>query len=90
MRYFEIGFGYKDDELFGTGDYEEPYSMAIKATFYPNFKEVEKFIKEDLQKMGYTGVNSITEIEEWEVHKFFDDDNFDNWPVLTKEEGESR
>ena len=31
----------------------------------------------------YTGINSITEIEEWEVHKFFDDSNIDNWKVLT-------
>lgn len=84
IRYFELGLGYKDDELFGTGDYDEPYSMTIKADYYPNFKEAEEFIKEDMQRMGYTGINSITEIEEWEVHKFFDDSNIDNWKVLTK------
>ena len=84
IRYFELGLGYKDDELFGTGDYDELYSMVIKADYYPDFKEAEEFIKEDMQRMGYTGINSITEIEEWEVHEFFDDSNIDNWKVLTK------
>ncbi len=81
IRYFEIGFGYKEDEFFRTGDYIEDYHMAIKADHYPSFEEVEEFVKGDMGE--YTGVNSITEIEEWEVHKFFDDDNVDNWKVLT-------
>lgn len=82
IRYFELGFGYKEDEGFRTGDYEEVYSIAIKADHYPNFEEAEEFVKDDMEKWGYTGVNSITEIEEWEVHKFFDDSNIDNWKVL--------
>ena len=82
MRYFEIGFGNKEDEYFGTGDYEELYSMAIKGERYPNFKELESFLKEDMERLGYTGINSITEIEEWECHKFFDDSDFDNWKVF--------
>lgn len=86
MRYFEIGFGYKEDEYFGSCDYEEVYSIAIKADHYPSFEEVENFCKVDMEKWGYTGVNSITEIEEWEVHTFFDDENIDNWPILCKEQ----
>ena len=82
MRYFEIGFGYKEDPDFGTCDYEEQYSIAIKATHHPSFEEVENFVKVDMKNFGYTGINSITEIEEWECHTFFDDSNFDNWPVL--------
>ncbi len=84
MRYFALGLGYKDDQYFGTGDYEEQYSMAIKADHYPSFDEAEEFIKKDMENMGYTGISSITEIEEWEVHKFFDDENLDSWPVLTE------
>ena len=87
IRYFELGFGYKEDEYFGTGDYEEVYSMAIKADHYPSFEEAEEFVKDDMKEWGYTGINSITEIEEWEVHKFFDDDNVDNWKVLTNKNG---
>ena len=34
IRYFEIGFGYKEDEFFRTGDYIEDYHMAIKADHY--------------------------------------------------------
>lgn len=83
MRYFEIGFGNKEDEDFGTGDYEELYHIAIKADHYPEFEEVENFCKKDMETFGYTGVNSITEIEEWEVHAYYDDSNMDNWPILT-------
>lgn len=83
MRYFEIGFGNKEDKDFRTGDYEELYSMAIKGERGPdNFEEAEEFLKEDMKRLGYTGINSITEIEEWECHKFFDDGNFDNWKVF--------
>lgn len=82
MKYFELGLGYKEDKEFRTGDYEEQYSIAIKADHYPSFDEAERFIAEDMKAMGYTGINSITEIEEWECHSFFDDSNFDNWPVL--------
>lgn len=83
IRYFELGFGYKEDKDFRTGDYEEEYSMAIKADHYPSFEEAEEFVALSMKEWGYTGINSITEIEEWEVHKFFDDDNIDNWKVLT-------
>ena len=86
MRYFELGLGYKEDEGFGTGDYEEQYSIAIKSDHHPTFEEAEMFIKKDMEAMGYTGINSITEIAEWECHTFFDDDNFDNWPILTEKE----
>ena len=86
MRYFELGLGYKEDEGFGTGDYEEQYSIAIKADHHPTFEEAEMFIKKDMEAMGYTGINSITEIAEWECHTFFDDDNIDNWPILTEKE----
>ena len=83
MRYFEIGFGNKNDVGFRTGDYEDLYSMAIKGEREPNtFEEAEEFLKEDMKRLGYTGINSITEIEEWECHKFFDDSNFDNWLVF--------
>lgn len=83
IRYFELGLGYKEDKDFRTGDYYDQYSMAIKADHSPSFAEAEEFIKEDMQKMGYTGINSITEIEEWEVHEFFDDTDIDSWKVLS-------
>lgn len=82
IRYFELELGNKSDKGFRTGDYENPFSMAIKATHYPNFDEVEEFYKDDLELVGYDGVHSITEITEEEVYKYFDTSLIDTWKVL--------
>ena len=82
IRYFELELGHKADKGFRSGDYESPYSMVIKATHYPDFDEVEEYFSDDLERVGYDGVHSITEITEEEVYKYFDTDNIDNWKVL--------
>ena len=84
FQYYEIGLGDVDDPDFRTDNYEETYSIAIKSDHYPEFDEVERFLADDISRNGFTGVNSITPLDEWEVHKFFDDSNIDNWPILKK------
>ena len=47
-----------------------------------NFKEVNDFIKNNLQKLKYKTVVSITEISEDEAKQFFDWDTIINAPVF--------
>lgn len=47
-----------------------------------NFKEANEFIKNDLQKLGYKTVVSITEIPEAEAMAFFDWDAIVKAPVF--------
>lgn len=67
MRYFELGLGNSVKEDWETFD----YSMCIKGEREPlNFEEANEFIKNDLQKLGYKTVVSITEIPETEAKAF--------------------
>ena len=75
MRYFELGLGNSVEEDLETFD----YSWCIKGNREPsNFAEANEFIKNDLQKLGYKTVVSITEIPEAEAKAFFD------WEAITK------
>ena len=47
-----------------------------------NFEEANEFIKNDLQKLGYKTVVSITEIPEAEAMAFFDWDAIVKAPVF--------
>ena len=86
--FYELGLGTKTSETnpdcVCRGLLDSEYSIAIKADHSPDFNEAEEFIKDDLKRLGYDGVYSITEITEDEVYKFFDTDNIDNWKVLRK------
>lgn len=84
FKFYEIGLGNKEDKDFRTWDYEELYSVVIKATHYPTFEEVEKFLSSDLnlRPACNIGVNSITETSEWEVHNLYDDTDVENWRIL--------
>lgn len=84
MRYFEIEFGQKEDPRFRTGDYHAEEVIAIKADHWPTFEEAEEFNRDYMERHKVNGVHSITEISEAEVHSDFNDDNFDEWPVLTE------
>lgn len=86
IQYYEIGFGTKTDDATEDvcrGLCDSEYSIAIKATHYPTFEEVEKFVSEDLKQFGYDGVYSITPLTEEEVYSFFNTDNIDNWKILS-------
>ena len=78
MKYIEVEFETKDNP--GYADLE--YSMAIKADHYPTFDEVEKFVQKDMVKLGHAKVHGFREITEDEVHNFFDDEHFNDWPIL--------
>lgn len=47
-----------------------------------SFEEANEFIKNDLQKLGYKTVVSITEISEEEAEAFFDWDAIVKAPVF--------
>lgn len=87
-KFYELDCGVKakDNEEYGCeicrGLVDTEYSIAIKADHEPTFEEAEKFIKEDLKRLGYDGVYGITPITEEEVHQFFDYSNINNWKVL--------
>ena len=86
--FYELGLGVKTDEpdsdYVCRGLYDSEYSIAIKADHSPDFEEAEEFIREDLKRLGYDGVYSITEITEYEVEQFFDTSNIDDWKVLRR------
>lgn len=63
-------------------EFEDTYSMVIKAKRRPTYKEAEEFLKEDMKNMGVKEVVSITEISEDEARLFFDFSNEKNWPVF--------
>ena len=83
IRYFDIGFGNKEDKNFRSEDYEECDLITIKADHYPNFEEVEKFLEEYMKLLNCTGINSITEVEEREVLWIYDKKEVDEWDILT-------
>lgn len=79
MRYFELGLGNNAEADWETFD----YSICIKGEREPlSFEEANEFIKNDLQKIGYKTVVSITEISEAEAKKFFDLDTIAKAPVF--------
>lgn len=79
MRYFELGLGQSVEEDWETFD----YSMCIKGEREPRtFEEANEFIKDDLKKLGYKTVVSITEISEYEAKNFFDWDAIVKAPVF--------
>lgn len=63
-------------------EFEDTYSMVIKAKRRPTYKEAEEFLKEDMKNMGVKEVVSVTEISEDEARLFFDFSNEKNWPVF--------
>lgn len=75
MRYFELGLGNSVEADWETFD----YSICIKGKREPlSFEEANEFIKNDLQKLGYKTVVSITEISKEEAEAFFD------WDAIVK------
>lgn len=82
MKYIEVEFESKDNP--GCADPE--YSIAIKADHYPTLSEVEEFVRKDMIKLGYAKVHGCREITEKEIHDFYNDENIDKWPILTKKE----
>ena len=83
--FYELGLGTRTDETNSDyvcrGLWDSEYSIVIKADHSPDFEEAEEFIREDLKRLKYDGVYSITEITEDEVYSFFDTSNIDNWKV---------
>lgn len=79
--FYEVELGILADGA-GTEDYEVPYSICIKAEKCPSLQEAAAFLKEDMKKLGYDAVHSVTLISREEVHSFFDDSNIENWPIL--------
>lgn len=63
-------------------EFEDTYSMVIKAKRRPTYKEAEEFLKEDMKNMGVKEVVSVTEISEDEARLFFDFSNEKNWSVF--------
>lgn len=79
MKYFELGLGNSVEEDNKTFD----YSMCIKGEREPlSIEEANAFIKNDLQKLGYKTVVSITEITETEAIASFDWEDADKKPVF--------
>lgn len=67
IKYFELGLGNSVEENWEDFD----YSICIKAEREPmNFKEVNDFIKNDLQKLKYKTVVSITEFQKMKQNNF--------------------
>lgn len=91
-KFYEVCFGTKTTEA--DGEYEDytvnrslkssEYSMVIKADHLPTCEEAESFCKEDIKKSGFDGIVSVAEISGEDMYCFFDTDNIDKWPVLTK------
>lgn len=60
-------------------------SIAIKSLIKnPSIAEVELFVAKDIDKYGRVKKTHVISLAE--VEKFFDWNNIDNWPVLTKNE----
>lgn len=79
MRYFELGLGNSVETDGETFD----YSICIKANREPmNFEEANAFIKNDLEKLGYSTVVSITEVQEEEARAFFDWEQIEKAPIF--------
>ena len=79
-RYFEIEFAH---ELFDTSkDDADTYSICIIAEHHPSIEEAKEFCKEDMKRLGYDCVISVTEISHDEAHQFFDMENEANFPIL--------
>ena len=79
MKYFELGLGNSVEEDSKTFD----YSMCIQGEREPSsIEEANAFIKNDLQRLGYKTVVSITEITEAEAIAFFDWEDADKKPVF--------
>lgn len=72
MRYFEIDMSNENDS----------YSMCIKATHKPTKEEVKAFLKEDMESLGYTKIDTVIETTLEEAKNFYDMENEANFPVL--------
>ena len=72
MRYFEIDMSNENDS----------YSMCIKATHEPTKEEVKAFLKEDMESLGYTKIDTVIETTLEEAKNFYDMENEANFPVL--------
>ena len=65
-KFYELDCGVKakENKEYGCeicrGLVDAEYSIAIKAEHEPTFEEAEEFIKDDLKRLGYDGVNGIT------------------------------
>lgn len=77
IRYFEVEFGKKQDAA-------DVFSMCIVGVRKPTIEEAEKFLADDLNKMGYDHVTEVLEIDYEEAHKFFDMERENDFPIFGK------
>lgn len=96
IRYFEVGYGNSKDPLFGTSDYDEKVSIAIRSDHCPSFEEIAEFCNKDnkdwMKNWGVDSICSVTELTREELEKYFDYEKVDRDPVLRndKEQEEER
>lgn len=63
--------------------HESDYCICIVANREPrNFKEVEKFCKSDMEKLGLKYIVSMTELTEKEAHESYYMENENNFPIF--------
>jgi hypothetical protein len=67
-----IDFADKDNGL---------YSMVIKAKHYPTPSELLKWIKKDMEIMGYDNIFGYYETDIDDVYEGYDTENISNWPI---------
>lgn len=70
--FIAIDFADKDNGL---------YSMAIKAKHYPTPSELLKWLKKDMEIIGYDNIFGYYETDIDDVYAGYDTDNIDNWPI---------
>lgn len=73
IRYFEIDMSSKEN-----GE----YSICIKATHTPTKEEAKKFLKDDMNKFGYTDIDLIVETTLEEARINYDMENEQKFPIL--------
>ena len=82
IRYFEVEFDNEVRSRECGDDAVGFYSICIRAMRKPSHEEAEEFCKSDIEAMGYKHVVAVREIDAYEAHQFFDEDEEEKYPVF--------
>jgi len=74
IRFFEVCFIDMDGY--------ESYSICIKGVQQPSIEEAERFVFQDMHKIGMVRVSNVIEWYRDEAVTAFDFDNEENWPIF--------
>jgi len=81
-KYFEIEFSNDNTIDRSTEGCDDDYSICIVGLKSPSIEEATEFCKEDMIKLGYKYVVSITEIPKDEAYICFDMENEEQFPIF--------